>query len=133
MDTSQSLHELVGDAGDPKTKTTPMVRRCLTLHRTPLDQFSADDCRLMLGQKFSPQILVPIALGFLAQNPMEGGDFAPGNLLRNVLNLPADFWKAHPDLWWQLRETVLEVEMLRDEIIAMTPAIEAFQAMKVDS
>ena len=130
MDTSKSLQALEGyDEGDPKGAPTPMIRRCLELHRTPLAQFSAEDCRLMIGQGFGLEFLVPLATEFLSENPFPGlvpGVLDPG-LLRFVLRLPADFWRANPEFWWMLQETVLEVEMLRDEIIAMTPVIENFR------
>ena len=132
MDKSKSLHELEGyDAGDPKTKTTPMVRRCLTLHRTPLEQWNADDCRLMLGQKFSPQILVPLALEWLETNPLEEGIMYPGALLNSVLNLPAEFWLDEPELWWQGNAIVTDVEIIREAIEEMTPQIKAFQTLQV--
>lgn len=131
MDLSKSLQELEGyDAGDPKTKTTLMVRRCLTLHRTPLEQFSAEDCRLMLGQQFSPQLLVPLALEFLSENPLEGGTMYPGALLNGVLRLPADFWMEEQELWWQINEIVTEVELLKESIEELAPAIESFKTLK---
>ena len=131
MDKSKSLQELEGyDAGDPKTKTTPMVRRCLTLHRTPLEQWSAEDCRLMLGQKISPQLLVPLAIEFLQINPLEG--MVPGSLLDFVLRLPEEFWRENPEYWWMLQETLLEVEMLREEIERLLPAIDNFKTIEIN-
>ena len=131
MDKSKSLQELEGyDAGDPKTKTTPMVRRCLTLHRTPLEQWNAEDCRLMLGQKFSPRYLVPLALEFLSENPLEGGTMYPIALLNSVLRLPADFWLEEQELWWQINEIVTEVEIIQQSIEELTPEIEKFKSLQ---
>ena len=84
MDKSKSLQELENyDQGDPKGAPTGLIKRCLELHRTPLEEWSADDCRLMLGQKFSPQFLVPLALEWLQKDPLEDGMRYPGALLRS--------------------------------------------------
>ena len=128
MDKSKSLQELEGvDEGDPEGAPTNMVRRCLELHRTPLEQWSAEDCRLMLGQKFSPQFLVPIALKFLADDPLESGEMYSGALLNNVLKVPGDFWVNHSELWWKVNEIVTEVEFQKRAIEELEPEIENFK------
>ncbi len=131
MDTSKSLQELENfDMGEPESAPTDMIRRCLILHRTPLEQWNAEDCRLMLGQKFSPRYLIPIALEFLVGNPMESGDFYPGALLQNILSLPSDFWIKEQDLWWQVHDAVIEVESLKKAIEDLAPQIEKFKKLE---
>ena len=133
VDKSKSLHELEGyDAGDPKTKTTPMVRRCLTLHRTPLEQWNADDCRLMLGQKFSPRYLVPLALEFLNEDPLEEGFMYPGALLNSVLRLPAEFWMHEQELWYEVNSIVEQLEELRQSIEKLAPEIKNFKTLQTE-
>ena len=131
MDKSKSLQQLEAfDMGDPEGAPTNMVRRCLTLHRTPLEQWSAEDCRLMLGQGFSPQILVPLALEFLYVNSMEAGTMYDGALLDSVLRLPANFWADEPELWWQVNEIVTEIEFLKEAIEDLAPRIENFKTLE---
>ncbi len=131
MDKSKSLQQLEGyDQGDPKGAPTNMVRRCLTLHRTPLEQWEAEDCRLMLGQKFSPRYLVPLALEFLAKDPLEAGHMFPGALLNSVLRLPADFWIYEQELWYEVNKIVSELEELRHSIEALAPEIKGFQTLQ---
>ena len=133
MDKSKSLQELEDvDEGDPKSAPTNMIRRCMTLHRTPLEQWNAEDCRLMLGQKFSPQILVPMALGFLGENPLEGGIMYPGALLNSLLKLPSSFWIKNPNWFGQVQEIALELESLRRSIEELSPAIHTFQTLIVE-
>ena len=132
MDTSKSLQELENfDMGDPKGAPTDMIQRCLTLHRTPLNQWNAEDCRLMLGQKFNPHILVPLALRFLNENLFEGGTMIDGALIHNVLRLPTDFWIEQQDLWWQVSEIVSEVEGVQRTIEELEPEIERFKTLQV--
>lgn len=56
----------------------------------------------MIGQHIGLELLVPIALERLAENPFEHGDYYPGDLLMNLLRLPADYWREQPDLYWDL-------------------------------
>lgn len=128
MDLSKSLQQIEGeDWGEPRYAPTSMVRRCLELRRVPLKSLSAEDCRLLLGQQISAPLIVPIALDFLEDDPMEGGIMLPGTLLRNVLNLPEEFWRAYPALWWRAKEVVSEVQSLREEIEELVPAMERFE------
>ena len=133
MDFSKSLQELDGeDWGDPKGAPTNMVARCLEARRVPLNQLSAEQCRLLLGQKIGVSLLIPIALRFLADNPMEEGTIGVrGALLQNVLRQPEDFWQAHPSLWWDVKEIVFEMENIRNAIEALGPLMREFEELKV--
>ena len=44
---------------------TGMIKRCLELCKVPLDQFSIEDLRLMVGQEFSPRYPIPLVIGYL--------------------------------------------------------------------
>ena len=48
--------------GDPNNAPTNMVKRCLELCRLPLDNFTVEDLRLMIGQQFGLPYLIPLAL-----------------------------------------------------------------------
>lgn len=130
MDTAKSLQELDGqDWGGPDGAPTNLVRRCLELRRVPLDRLSAEDCRLLLGQKINPEFVVPVALKFLGEDPLEEGTIGvPGALLSNILSLAADFWRVHPELWWEVREIVGVVESVRAAIEQMEPMFQQFEA-----
>ena len=133
MDKSKSLQELEGvDEGDPETAPTNMVRKCMKLHRAPLSQWNAEDCRLMLGQRFSPQYLVPLALEFLSENPLEGGTMYPGALLNSVIRLPSSFWMENREWFGQVQEIALELESLRRSIEDLSPTIHKFQTLMVN-
>ncbi|WP_366207020.1 contact-dependent growth inhibition system immunity protein [Flavihumibacter sp. CACIAM 22H1] len=43
--------------GHPGEAPTNMVRRCLELRRIPIDEFTVEDLRLMIGQNFSLRYL----------------------------------------------------------------------------
>ena len=68
-DKQQSLEALEGEGyGDSSTAPTGLVKRCIELSKKPLDEFTASDLRVMIGQQFGLPYLVPIALEKLTFN-----------------------------------------------------------------
>ena len=102
-----------------------LVFTCTRLYEKPLQEFTIEDLRIMIGQKIGLEFLVPIALERLVENPFEQGDFYPGDLLMNLLRLPADYWHKHPDLRWELADTVQDAASAID---TLSPEIKRFQA-----
>ena len=84
--------------GDPKDAPTPMVKRCLELCRVPLGRFTIEDLRLMIGQDFSLEYLIPIALEHLRQDLFTEGDCYPGDLLKAVVTVKPSFWLENRSL-----------------------------------
>ncbi len=131
MDTSKSLQELENDDwGDPHGPTG-MVIRCMRLRRVPVRDLTADDCRLLLGQEIGVRFVLPVALDYLFKNPLESGIGDTGALMRRVLELPTAFWQNHPNLWWEAKEVLMEVENARNAIEELMPKIREFEAMDV--
>jgi hypothetical protein len=97
-----------------------LVSTCKRLYEKPLQDFTIEDLRIMIGQEIGLEFLVPIALERLADNPFQQGDYYPGDLLMNLLRLPAGFWHKHPDLRWELaaivQGTASTIETLLPEI-----------------
>ena len=128
MDHSKSLQELENDNwGEPADAPTGLIRRCLTLRRVPIGELSAEDCRLLLGQKMSPLFLVPIALHFLDDFPIIESEPVPTALLETLLNLPSEFWERHQDLWMEVCGITGRVRGLHDEIERIIPQMARFE------
>jgi hypothetical protein len=68
--------------GNPNEAPTNMVKRCLELCKVPLNQFTVEDLRLMIGQDFSLRYLIPLATEHLKENIFIEGDLYPGDLLK---------------------------------------------------
>jgi CDI immunity proteins len=94
--------------GDPNEAPTTMVRRCLELCKTPLDKFTIEDLRLMIGQEFSLPYLIPLAIEHLRTDIFVEGDLYPGDLLRMVLSVNITFWTQHKHLWTEIHELIKE-------------------------
>jgi hypothetical protein len=94
----KTLEQLDGEVlGEPEYESA-LVVNCHRLRRVPLNEFTAEDVRLMIGQDLSLEYLMPIAIGQLEKNPFVEADYYPGDLLENTLGVRSDFWEQHPEL-----------------------------------
>lgn len=75
-----------------------LVSEMRRLRRVPLKQLRLEDLRLLIGQSIGLEFLVPIALDHLEDHPLAAGDFYPGDLLKNVMDVHETFWTGRPDL-----------------------------------
>ncbi|HET9109950.1 MAG TPA: contact-dependent growth inhibition system immunity protein [Ktedonobacterales bacterium] len=103
---NKTLQELEGkDWGEP-TFPSHLVTTCHALRRKPLRDFTVEDLRIMIGQNFSLDYLMPLAIEQLQRDPLVAGDFYPGDLLRAVLRVESGFWRAQPLLRGSVQEIV---------------------------
>ena len=79
-----------------------LVTECHRLHRVPLRNFTPGNLRIMIGQDFGLEYLVPLALQRLHEDALTEGNFYPGDLLVSVLRSDKRFWQRHPELREQL-------------------------------
>lgn len=113
FDRTKSLQEVEQhDWGEPATDDTSLVTRCLRLRRKPLNQFTVGDLRIMIGQKISLPILIPLAVERVQDEPLVEGDYYPGDLLHAVLRVDEAFWANHPDSFQQVRNIIRRVKDL---------------------
>ena len=122
-----TLDEFEGTTwGDPPEDATYVQHTCYELRRTPLGQFEAEDLRIMIGQQIGLELLVPMALGALIQQPLIEADMYPGDLLRAVLALPDSFWHSHPAEDQRLRVAVAAFDAI-DPNDPENPAVELWR------
>lgn len=94
--------------GDPQTAPTNMVKRCWELCKVPIGEFTIEDLRLMIGQQFSLQYLVPLAIEHLRFDIFVEGDYYEGDLLNNVLSIDKEFWDQNKHHWKEINELIKE-------------------------
>ncbi|MFD2918933.1 contact-dependent growth inhibition system immunity protein [Terrimonas rubra] len=82
--------------------TTMLIKRCHALRKLPLDQFSTEDIRMMIGQQIGLTYLIPLALDILTKDLFAAGDFFEGDLLKNVLEIDTVFWNDNREYWQRL-------------------------------
>jgi hypothetical protein len=96
FDRSKSLQELEGADGGAPDGESYVVTNAHRLHHVPLQDYTVDDLRFMIGQQIGLQYLIPIALEQLREDPWAAGDHYPGDLLASVLHADSRFWIASP-------------------------------------
>ncbi|UJW31133.1 hypothetical protein L3Q67_39075 [Saccharothrix sp. AJ9571] len=107
---SRTLEQIEGRHwGDPPADATPMVKTVYELRRKPVASMETEDLRMLLSQQEGVDVLVPVALTRLEQNPLAEGDFYAGDLLTAVLRIPQSYWRQHPG---QLRRVSSVLEAL---------------------
>jgi hypothetical protein len=93
----KTLEELENDFWPESAATTGLVLKCYALRKKKLSDFNVEDLRLMIGQSISLDILVPKALDILKKNPFAEGDYFEGDLLKNLLRVPKNYWNQNPN------------------------------------
>ena len=97
-DLSSSLHDLEGTRPVPLPFDSRLVRTCEALRSKPLQDLTIEDLRILIGQGIGLRWLLPLALDRLAADPLAEGDYYPGDLLKSVLGVEPEAWRAAPDL-----------------------------------
>jgi hypothetical protein len=112
FDRNRSIEELEGvDWGEP-TFESSLVATCHRLRRKPLNLFTAEDLRIMIGQKISLPYLIPLAVERLEEEPLVEARFFRGDLLAVVLRVETSFWGAHPDSFKRACEIIKTVTIV---------------------
>jgi hypothetical protein len=93
----KSLENLEKDEWKIFDSDSRLVRRTKELRKIPLDNFTVEDLRLMIGQGFNLDYLIPLAIEKLTENILAEGDLYKGDLLQAVINSRQDYWDKVPD------------------------------------
>jgi hypothetical protein len=104
-DRSRSLDQLEGVEEGPTSDDSYLVQMCHALRRKPIGEFTVEDLRIMIGQRTGLAHLVPLALDILERDPLAAGDYYPGDLLKSVLDVPAEFWRRE----WEWRDRLCAI------------------------
>jgi hypothetical protein len=93
-----TLEQLEGvDWGEPECSSY-LVTTVHRLRRKPVELFTVEDLRIMIGQSIGLEHLVPLALDILEKDCLAQGDFYPGDLACNVVRMDPSFLEARPEL-----------------------------------
>jgi hypothetical protein len=103
---SKSLQNLEKGPVTAVEYSSNLVKRCTELSSQPLNEYSVEDMRVMIGQQIGLDFLVPLALDQLNTNILSEGDYYPGDLLTAVLKIDKVFWSKNILLLKRMSELV---------------------------
>ena len=101
---NQTLEQIEQKVWKEPRDALSLVTTCHLLRKKPLKEFTTEDLRIMIGQNFNLDILIPLAMERLEENILAEGNFYEGDLLMNVLNSESNYWINHKDQWKTVKE-----------------------------
>ncbi|MFI0843343.1 contact-dependent growth inhibition system immunity protein [Mesorhizobium sp. IMUNJ 23232] len=125
IDETKSLNVLLGWTPTPPPYPTRLVEACEAALAAPLGSLSASQIRMLIGQGFGLEILLPKAFDLLRENPLVSVEFYEGDLLCTCLKAKQEFWADHDALWMELNSIV---ESLHDTMEQVNRDFKEFQA-----
>lgn len=87
-------------------ETSYLITTCNALRKKPLEDFTTEDLRIMIGQEIGLFFLIPLAIETLKDNLFAEGDMYEGDLLKNVLCVETNFWDENKNYWQELNEII---------------------------
>lgn len=121
---AKTIEQLVGDHWDKPAFDSHLVTTIHCLRQKPLEKFTVEDLRIMIGQNIGLPFLIPLALEHLEQEPIAEGDLYAGDLLQAVSRVDGVFWITYPDLFQRVRNVIGQVK-------DMLPALDEFDRQEV--
>jgi hypothetical protein len=133
FDRTKTLEQLENSDWSEPEYDSYLVTTMYRLRRKPINEFTVEDLRIMIGQHICLRYLIPLAIERLSEDPLVAGDFYRGDLLKNVLSIQPDFWREHPEFYWDVEGIIVELENLRDAIDSqLIPVAQLFRAVRPD-
>ncbi len=128
MDLNNSIEQIEGVKWKEPELNSYVVVECHRLRKIPLSEFTIENLRLLIGQKMSLNIILPLALDVLEENPFAEGNMYKGDLLANIINVAPEFWKENPELNNRLVEIKIDIELLLGTITdELLPGLDKYQ------
>ena len=104
FDVNKSLEELENEIWERPDFESSLINNVLNIRKKPIKNLTTEDLRLLIGQQFSLDYVIPMAFQILDKNPFAEGDYYSGDLLHNVLSVKKEFWETRPELHQQLKQ-----------------------------
>lgn len=92
----KSLNEIYGWEPIKPELDTYVLRTAARAMRLPLKDLSAEEIRLLIGQKVGLRYLLPLAIEILRKNPLKQASLFPGDLLEVCRRLESADWHENP-------------------------------------
>lgn len=131
LNLSLTLDQLENTHWGEPTYSSYLVRTCHALRKKPLQDFTVEDLRIMIGQNISLEYLMPLAVLELSKNILAEGDFYPGDLLKAVLSAEGGFWEKHPGMHERVAMLFRQSQGVIEESMNKKELMKAFEGFVV--
>ena len=108
-----TLEELDGEIWGEPELNSHLIVTCHRLRKKPIDEFTTEDLRIMIGQNIGLQFLVSKAVERLENDSLAEGDYYPGDLLNNVITRDPSFYERSPQI---VARIVAVAQMVADQL-----------------
>lgn len=116
VDLTKTLEELEDEWWDEPNFSSRLVLRANELRKKTLCELNNEDLRILIGQQMSLDLLLPLALDKLVENPLRTGNLYMGDLFCSVLKVGQGYWEEHRELKNELDEVIRTYEETRKTI-----------------
>ncbi|WP_098743532.1 contact-dependent growth inhibition system immunity protein [Paenibacillus sp. EZ-K15] len=116
VDITTTLEELEEEKWSEPNFASRLVLQGHELRKKPLCELNNEDLRLLIGQQMSLDLLLPLALEKLMENPLRSGDLYIGDLFCSVLKIGQEYWEEHRELKNELDEVIRTYEEERETL-----------------
>jgi len=99
---NKNLEQLENEIWGEPEFDSKLVKTCHSLRKKALKDFENEDLRVMIGQSFSLDYLIPIALEKLEKDILSAGDYYDGDLLLSTLKSSKEYWIKNQSDWIKL-------------------------------
>lgn len=113
---TKTLEELEGEGWSEPVFSSGLVVRSHELRKKPLNEFNLEDLRLLILQQTSLDILLPLALERLVENPLQSGELYVGDLLSSILRVDKEYWENNIEIKNELDEVIRIYENARETV-----------------
>ena len=102
----KTLEQLENEMWGEPSHPSGLVIRMHELRKKPLKDLTIEDLRIIIGQSFSLEYMVPIAIEKLQENILAEGDLYDDDLLDSVLSADPTYWQKNKKEWQLIVELV---------------------------
>jgi hypothetical protein len=126
-----TLDELEGFVWGEPNFDSYLVTTCCRLRTKPIDEFTVEDLRIMIGQQISLPHLIPIAAKVLEKEPLAEGNYYPCDLLNAVIDVKREWLVSNgwiPTLVCVVQQALvrLEDEEYEDRLSSLKESLNNF-------
>jgi hypothetical protein len=111
----QTLESLEGIIWPPPNVHAHLIDAVHRLRKKPIDEFTIEELRIVIGQGEGLQYLIPQAIAMLERDPFAEGDCYPGDLLVAVSS-NKKWLKERPELFSRFQKIVLSLKTKMDNL-----------------